>query len=499
MEGKQREGLATVASRLLSGVMPAEGMDEWLERLDMPETELNMQAAIMIGIAKDALGGNIRAAEFLFDKAKGEGETQGKAWQGLPARVLGKGFVDVYRDMKARRHRRYDFRGGRGSLKSSFCALALIDELESHSHFCAIAIREVKDTLKDSCYAQIKWAIDELGLTEQYHCTKSPLEIVRAKTGQVIFFRGVDDPLKMKSIKPPNGMHLGMIWIEEADQLKGEATLRSILQSCMRGGDDVLLLRSYNTPVSPLHYMNVEALTPRPDRLIHHSHFKDAPREWLGTPFFEEAAFLKQSNELFYRHEYDGEAVGTGGHVFENVVLRAITPEEMQQLNYVHNGGDFGFAVDPDAFVQTAYDKRTHTLTLKGEVTGTKMQAQELAAKVKALMAGEPVCCDSAEPRMIAQLKQLGVNSYAAKKGPDSVAHGIRWLQSLRQIVIDPALCPLAAREFSSYEYERDKEGNFISAYPDKNNHTIDAVRYAVEAISLERVAKTLPRAQLGL
>lgn len=77
-------------------------------------------------------------------------------------------------------------------------------------------------------------------------------------------------------------------------------------------------------------------------------------------------------------------------------------------------------------------------------------------------------------------MKDAGLRIYGVKKGPDSVDYGIRWLQSLDEIVIDKRRCPNTYREFVSYEYERNREGQFISAYPDKNNHAIDAVRYAM-------------------
>ena len=410
-------------------------------------------------------------------------ESGSSSYSGLPADVLGKAYTDVYRDIKARGHRFYDFKGGRGSLKSTFCAEALIDEIERNPEFCGIAIRQVKDTLKDSVYAQILWAIDALGLTEDYKCTLNPLEIKKLSTGQKIYFRGADDPLKLKSIRPPKDMYIGVVWIEEADQLHGKAALRSILQSVMRGGDDTIVLRSYNTPISRNHFINLEALEDRPDRIVHHSYYYDAPKEWLGEPFFLEAEYLKQSNERAYRHEYLGEAIGTGGTVFENVDVRKITDEEFNGFERFYMGVDWGYYPDPYAWVKAAYDPARRRLFLIDELVVHKQSNQSTAQTLKeqkGVTPGDTIFADSAEPKSIADYRAEGFSCYGAKKGKGSLDYSMKWLQGLSKIVIDIAKCPKAAEEFTAYEYEQTKDGEIISGYPDKDNHCIDAVRYGL-------------------
>ena len=227
--------------------------------------------------------------------------------------------------------------------------------------------------------------------------------------------------------------------------------------------------------------MNEEMLLDQPDRLVHHSDYRQVPADWLGAQFLEDADRLRQRNERAYRHEYLGEVTGTGGTVFENVRERAITAAEIERFDRLHYGLDFGFAVDPLAFVCMHYDKKYARLYIFDEIYQQKLSNQRAAELIRKKITDSAVIwADSAEPKSIAEMKDAGLRIYGVKKGPDSVDYGIRWLQSLDEIVIDKRRCPNTYREFVGYEYERNRDGQFISAYPDKNNHAIDAVRYAM-------------------
>jgi PBSX family phage terminase large subunit len=212
------------------------------------------------------------------------------------------------------------------------------------------------------------------------------------------------------------------------------------------------------------------------------------PKEWLGEAFLLEAEALKRTNERLYRHMYLGEVTGTGGQVFENLQLRSIKPEEWQGLR-IYAGLDFGFASDPDAFVRCAYSRKRRVLYIVDEFIKTGQLPEALAKEVRKRAHDDVITCDSAEPRSIAELRSRGLRVIPAKKGPDSVEHGMKWLQTRIRIMIDPAKCPIAAKEFSAYEYDRDKAGNILPRYPDKDNHTIDAARYALESVSALRTA----------
>ncbi|MCL2391996.1 MAG: phage terminase large subunit [Oscillospiraceae bacterium] len=402
-------------------------------------------------------------------------------YRGLPAASIAKSYIDIDRDINARKHSQYDLKGGRGGGRSSYCSLKLVDQIMLNPALCGLVVREVKDTMRDSVYAQVVWAIDELGLTDLFLCPKSTMQILRKDTGQIIYFRGADDPGKIKSIKPPKDMHIGIIWAEEADQIPGGAAWRNILQSAFRGGDEGLIFRSYNTPISQRHHINKDALIDNPKRMMHHGHFRDMPPEWLGQAFFDLADQLKESNPRAYAHEYDGEATGTGESVFENVTVRKITSEELDHFDRLYYGLDWGYFPDPLHFAEMHYDAARQTLYIFGEKRRWK-STNEATARALTRYQNVRITADSAESKSVADFKAWGFNMSGAEKGPGSVDYSIKWLQSLREIIIDTG-CDYTCSEFTSYEYEKNKDGEVLSGYPDKDNHAIDAVRYALESV----------------
>lgn len=402
----------------------------------------------------------------------------------LPAYAIAPAFLNVYRDILQRKHSEYVFRGGRGSTKSSFVSLAIIEQIINNPLWHGLVTRQVKDTLRDSVYAQLVWAINYLGLSEKFRCTTSPLEITYLPTGQKIYFRGADDPLKIKSIKPQFG-YIGILWFEELDQYHGPEAIRSIVQSAIRGGDMAFIFKSLNPPRSRNNWTFKELSIPKPNRYVHDSNYTTVPTEWLGKTFLDEAAFLQEVNPTAFLHEYMGEAVTAGGLVFENVQVRKITDAEIQEFDQVLHGLDFGYFPDPAHYARMHYDAARLTLYIFGEVRLWKSSNRVLYdAIVKAgLDAADVVTCDSAEPKSIADLREYGMSARAAEKGPESVRYSMKWLQSLKTIVIDNERAPAAAEEFLSYEHEMDKDGNYLSDYPDVNNHSIDAVRYGTNKI----------------
>ncbi len=389
-------------------------------------------------------------------------------------------------------------KGGRGSTKSSFVALMIVFGLLNNREANAIVYRKVAGTLRTSVFAQIKWAIHALESDSIFDCTVSPMEITCKATGQRILFRGADAADKSKSIKLDSG-YFKYLWFEELTEFDGMEDIRTIQASIIRGGGHAITFYTYNPPQAAGSWVNREALQSVPGRLVHHSDYTLVPPEWLGEGFIAQAEALRKSNERAYRHAYLGEVTGTGAQVFDNISPRAIIPRERRVFDRFYNGGDFGFANDPDAFVRTHYDKRARTLYVLEEVYGVRMNADVLCSRVAWMIGRETVTCDSSEPRMINELKRHGINALPARKGAGSVEHGMRWLQELSAIVIDPAACPHAAWEFTLYEYRRDRSGELVSEYPDKNNHTIDAVRYALEDVSNQRVARVMSRDAMGI
>jgi PBSX family phage terminase large subunit len=400
--------------------------------------------------------------------------------------------------------------GGRGSTKSSFIGGIVVPVLIISNPSChAVCFRQVGNTLKTSVYAQVQWGIDTLGLHDYFTFHLNPLEIIYKKTGQKILFLGLDDPGKVKSIKLPFG-YIGITWWEELDQYSGDAAIRKTLQSTMRGGPVYWNFMSYNPPISINNWANEyteEAERYRKaDTLVVRTTYLDVPKEWLGQAFIDEAEYLQQTNPRAYENEYMGVPVGTGGNVFDNVEHMDMPDSFIASFDNIYNGLDWGFANDPNAYTKMYFDKTRQDLYIYGEHTRKHESNMELFEELYAvphlkrrvfkiidgkevveyedapfMEQNELITADSAEPKSIGDFKSYGCFMRAAEKGPDSVRYGIKWLQSLRHIYIDKHRCPDTYNEFVKYEFDRDKEGHIISAFPDRDNHHIDSVRYALE------------------
>lgn len=396
---------------------------------------------------------------------------------------IGPAFYDIAHDVFRHGHTHYDFSGGRGSLKSSTVSIIVPLLLVGNPGTHALVLRKVANTIRDSVYAQYIWAIGELGMAAYWEAKVSPMELIYKPTGQKIMFRGADDPMKIKSIKVPFG-YIAVTHFEEKDQFAGRAEIRNILQSTMRGGSVFWNFESYNPPISRDNWANKDSLEERADRMCHKSTYLQAPPEWLGEQFLAEAEHLKETDERAYQHEYLGIPVGTGGNVFENLELREITDKEIGSFDQIYQGVDWGWYPDPFAFIRLHYDRARETIYFIDEIYKNKLTNEESGGIIKGCGYGDAyITCDSAEPKSTADYRALGLPAKEAIKGPGSVDYGMKWLQR-RKIVIDRRRTPNAYKEFVNYEYERNKDGDIISGYPDANNHLIDATRYALERIS---------------
>lgn len=396
---------------------------------------------------------------------------------------IGPAFYDLALDVFDHGHTHYDLSGGRGSLKSSCVSLLVPPLLIANPGTHALVLRKVANTIRDSVYSQYIWAIGELGMADYWTAKVQPMELIYKPTGQKIMFRGADDPMKIKSIKVPFG-YIAITHFEEKDQFAGRAEIRTILQSTMRGGSKFWNFESYNPPISRDNWANKDSLEEREDRLCHRSTYLEAPREWLGEQFISEAEHLKETDERAYQHEYLGEAVGTGGNVFDNLELREITDEEIASFDRIYQGVDWGFYPDEFAFIRIHYDRTREKLYLLDELYVNRWSNTATAEWIKEKgYVDAYITCDSAEPKSVADYRACGLPAKAAIKGPGSVEHSFKWLQ-VRTIVIDRKRTPNAYNEFVNYEYEQDRDGNWISGYPDGNDHIISAVRYAMERVS---------------
>lgn len=414
-----------------------------------------------------------------------ENEERKNNYTGIPADLIAPPFIQMHHDIRNQKFLEFCLPGGRGSAKSSTIALEVINLLEKNPNAHAVICREVADTLRNSVYAQIAWAIDMLGLTDEYKATTAPLEYTKKSTGQKIYFRGADDPAKLKSIAVPFG-NIKILWYEELDQFKGDEGVRKIQQSVIRGSDEAWVFKSFNPPRSKNNWANEYISLPKENRSVVWSNYTQVPQEWLGRHFIDEAEWLRDHKPDSYENEYLGVANGSGGNVFENVIPVELTEEEIARFDRISNGIDWGFYPDPFVFIRCNYDANRRILTIFDEVYEHKKSNIETAEIVKDHLSfnDELVVCDSAEPKSINDYITYGIHAGGAIKGPGSVEYGMKWLQGLVEIRIDTQRCKNAYKEFIQYEYERDPDGNLISSYPDKDNHTIDAIRYATERFS---------------
>lgn len=397
--------------------------------------------------------------------------------------IIAPSFIGVHQDIKNKKHTHYWLKGGRGSTKSSFMSIEIILGMMSDKNANAVILRKVKETLRESVYDQMLWAIDILGVSHLWHDSLSPLSITYKPTGQKIVFKGADKPKKVKSSKFRRG-YAKFIAYEEVDEFSSHDDIKTINQTLLRGGSDFVVFYCYNPPKSLTNWINAEVTLQalRENTLVHSSDYRSVPKEWLGKQFIDEAEFIKKHRPQEYEHVYLGKVIGTGAEVFLNITKRRITDEEIKTFDKVYRGLDHGFAADPLHYGEMYFDSARRRLYIFAEIHQTGLKNAEAVNKIKAINTiNGIITADSAEPRTNNEFKDQGLRIKGAKKGQGSVEHGIKWLQDLNEIIIDPERCPNTAREFSGYELERDQHGNLKGTYPDKDNHSIDAARYALE------------------
>lgn len=458
--------------------------------------EITVASAMLAGQIDAAIRGNPRAFEHVTALKREEEARLARLAEAAKAKeskgyhldldMIPDSFHPVIRDIRNHKHQEYVFKGGRGSTKSSTVANIILELMKNHHDIHAVVCRDVGNTLKDSVYSKIKWAIGKQEFTEEFDSKQSPLEITLKATGQKIYFRGADDPDKIKSITPEFG-YIGILWFEELDQFDGPEAMRKIEQSCIRGGDLAWIFKSYNPPINKTNWANVYSETPKETMVVHHSTYKDVPEEWLGAPFIAEAEHLKQVAPEAYQHEYLGEAIGTGTEIFRHLEIREITDEEINRMEWFYQGQDWGWDPDPKAFVRLSYSHANETIYILDELGGIMIRTAEMAQMIKDKgYADWEIRCGIDEQEHINDYRDAGLAARPALCGPGSVKRTHEWLQC-RRIVIDPKRTPNCYREFVNYEHEKDKNGEVKPGYPDKNNHYIDAVRYATSPLSMRR------------
>lgn len=390
-------------------------------------------------------------------------------------------FWKTHRQIKRHDYTHYWLPGGRGGTKSSFISIEIVLGLMKRKGINAIALRKVGATLRESVFAQLEWAINMLGVASYWEIKVSPLSMTYKPYGNRVIFRGLDNAEKLKSVKISNG-YLAYAWFEELSEFSSMDEINNALQSIMRGGEDFWIFYSYNPPESVNNWVNAECVVEKPNRVVQKSCYLDVPKEWIGDPFYYEAEDMKERRPEKWKWQYMGVPTGTGGEIFRNVRPLAMSDEMIQSFDRIHAGLDWGWSIDPLAYVEFQFDKTRRAIYIYNEKYGLHINNDEIGRYILERNLPCPVICDSADQRAIDALRQMGVRAMPCVKGPNSVRTTTQYLtDDIDVIYIDPKRCPHAYDEFTGYSLDPDRHGGFKADYPDRDNHCIDAVRYGAD------------------
>lgn len=388
-------------------------------------------------------------------------------------------------------------KGSRASKKSKTTALWYIYNLMKYPEANLLVVRKTFRTLKDSCFTDLKWAVHRWGVDHLWNFTLSPLEATYIPTGQKIYFRGLDDPLKVTSIAVDKGC-LCWMWIEEAYEIMSESDF-DMLDESIRGSTPEGLFKQITITLNPWnehHWIKKRFFDScDTDTLALTTNY--LCNEWLDKSDLAVFERMKVNNPRRYQVAGLGNWGIVEGLIYENWKEEAytlITRKEAQEgrkgvirdnLKTVC-GLDFGYTNDPTAFVIALFDKDNSRLYIYDEFYEKGLSNKAIAERIKELgYRKERITADSAEPKSIDELKTYGLNVKGAVKGKDSIVHGIQWIQDL-EIIIHPR-CVNFLTEISNYTWDTDRFGKKLNVPIDDFNHLMDALRYAVERYSMNK------------
>lgn len=420
---------------------------------------------------------------------------KGKRIVSLPE-VVGKGYGTFW-NWKGRYRA---VKGSRASKKSKTTALWFITNMMKYPDANTLVVRKTYRTLKDSCFTELKWAIHRLGVDAFWDVKESPLEMTYKPTGQKIYFRGLDDPLKVTSITVDQGC-LCWMWIEEAYEISSEDDF-NMLDESIRGavpeGSDLFkqITLTFN-PWNEHHWLKKRFFdNPDDETLALTTNYMC--NEWLDSADRKVFETMKKQNPRRYRVAGLGDWGIVDGLVYENwkeeafeIISKAdfldLDEAEQKAKNYVFKesvksafGLDFGYTNDPAALFVGFIDTKDKKIYVYDEMYAAGLSNERIANNVQSMGYGkERIIADSAEPKSIDQLKGLGLKVKGAEKGKDSVNHGIQFIQDY-EIIIHPR-CVNFLTEISNYTWDKDKLGNKLNRPIDDFNHLMDAMRYALE------------------
>lgn len=379
-------------------------------------------------------------------------------------------------------------KGSRRSKKSKTMALWVIAKMMEYPEANTLVVRKTFRTLKDSCFTELKWATNRLGVKEYWQIKESPLEMTYKPTGQKIYFRGLDDPLKITSISVEVGV-LCWMWIEEAYEITREADFDTLTESMLGNLPEGLFKQITLTfnPWSDKTWIKQRFFDapPSPDTLAITTNYMC--NEWLSEADRQVFEDMRRRNPKRYRVAGLGDWGVSEGLVFDNWTEEAFDVDKIRTLPSVRSifGLDFGYVNDPSALFCGLVDVSAKTIWVFDEMYGRGMSNEAIAAEVQKMgYAKERIRADCAEPKSIDRLRQLGLNHIRpARKGRDSVRNGIDALRDYR-IIIHPR-CANFITEISCYCWAQDKDGRWLNEPMDDYNHLMDAMRYAYEDIGV--------------
>lgn len=396
--------------------------------------------------------------------------------------IIGRGYGAFWKDKKRYRV----LKGGKGSKKSATAALNFIYRLMKYKESNLLVVRQVMNTHRDSTFAQLKWAQERLGVEKLWQNNVSPMEMVYLPTGQKILFRGFDDVLKLASTTVSKG-RLCWVWIEEAFEIDSEADFDKLDLSVPRGSVPEHLFKQTTltfNPWSETHWLK-KRFFDKPDKDVSTYSTTYLCNEWLDET--DRAVFERMKTEN--PRKYDVAGLGnwgvSEGLIYENWEIRAfdkssLGAEDNTEWQYkAFFGLDYGYTNDPTAFIAFYCNPVSRRLYIYDEFYRTKMLNSDIAEEIKRRgYSKERIRADAAEPKSNDDLRRMGIQRIAPSvKGRDSVNNGISAIQEYK-ITVHPA-CKNTIAELSSYCWKRDKSDNGLNEPEDKNNHLMDAMRYA--------------------
>ena len=396
--------------------------------------------------------------------------------------LVGKGYKDFW-NFKGRYR---VCKGSRGSKKSKTTALFFIYSMMKYPGANLLVVRKVYRTLKDSCFTDLKWAINILGVQDYWSVKESPLEIIYIPTGQKILFRGLDDPLKVTSITVETG-HLCWAWIEEAYEINKEQDF-NMLDESIRGTVEEPLYKQITLTFNPWnerHWLKKRFFDVEDENIMAKT-TNYMCNEWLDDSDKKLFEDMKKNNPRRYQVAGLGNWGIVEGLVYENWEEKEFDVNEISRREGVKSafGLDFGYTNDPSAFFCGLIDVANKEIYVFDEIYKNAMKNRQIAEEIIRKGYGkEKIVADSQEPKSIDELYDLGLKGIRkSRKGRDSINNGVQYIQDYK--IITHPRCVNFITEISNYMWDKDKFDNPINKPVDDFNHLMDAMRYALESYS---------------